>query len=358
MARFHMTQAERPRSCNRGVIRGNGARRHQTSFAFTLVELLVVIAIIGILIALLLPAVQAAREAARRAQCTNNLKQIGLAMHNYDSARKHLPSGWNMHGLTAPEAETTWVVYILPYIEEGAVADLDTGVFGRPGENVALLATTLPAFMVCPTNGEVPLFDNTPTWANFVNARGNYAGNNGFGPMSENSSVASEGNNLPRSHGGQPGVLYMNGEVKLSKITDGTSKTALVSEIITLEERNDHRGVMYYPEGAFYHHGRVTNGKLPNATLLAILPNTSAADRIRIPWCKNGGLRPQAPCIGAFTFWHERHVVMAARSYHPGGVNVLSCDGSVRFVPDTIESDVWLSLSSPAGGESPQGEQF
>ena len=238
----------------------------------------------------------------------------------------------------------------MPYVEEGNAADLNTGVFGFSGTNVALLATQLPSFMVCPSNGEVPLFDNTPTWANFKNARGNYAGNNGFGPMTENSP---DENKLPRPHGGQPGVLYMNSNLKLSKIADGTSKTALVSEIITVEDKNDHRGVMYYPEGAFYHHGRVTNGTLPNATLTAILPNTSAQDRIRNPWCFN--LRPQAPCIAVFQFWNQRQVVMATRSYHPGGVNVLTCDGSVHFVPDTIESDVWLGFSSPAGGESLHG---
>jgi prepilin-type N-terminal cleavage/methylation domain-containing protein/prepilin-type processing-associated H-X9-DG protein len=318
---------------------------------FTLVELLVVIAIIGVLVALLLPAVQAAREAARRAQCINNLKQIGLAMHNYESALKHLPPGWNFQVYGSQDAEKTWVVYVMPYVEEGNAASLDTGVFGFSGTNVALLSTQLPSFMICPSNGPVPLFDNTPTWANFVNARGNYAGNNGFGPMTENSP---DENKLPRPHGGQPGVLYMNSNLKLSKIADGTSKTALASELITVEDRNDHRGVMYYPEGAFYHHGRVTNGTLPNATLTAVPPNTSAQDRIRNPWCFN--LRPQAPCIAVFQFWNQRQVVMAARSYHPGGVHVLTCDGSVHFVSDDIEDAAWLGLSSPAGGESSQGD--
>jgi len=320
---------------------------------FTLVELLVVIAIIGILVALLLPAVQSAREAARRTQCTNNLKQVGLAMHNYESALKHLPPGWNMQVFGSQDAEKTWVVYVMPYVEEGNAAALDTGVFGFSGTNVALLATQLPSFMVCPSNGPVPLFDNTPTWANFLNARGNYAGNNGFGPMTENSP---DENKLPRPHGGQPGVLYMNSNLKLSKIADGTSKTALASELITVEDRNDHRGVMYYPEGAFYHHGRVTNGALPNATLTAILPNTSTQDRIRNPWCFN--LRPPAPCIAVFQYWNQRQVVMAARSYHPGGVNMLTCDSSVHFVPDTVDSDVWLGFGSPTGGESLEGDLF
>jgi prepilin-type N-terminal cleavage/methylation domain-containing protein len=321
--------------------------------AFTLVELLVVIAIIGILIALLLPAVQAAREAARRTQCQNNLKQIGLAIHNYESAQKHLPPGWNMKVFGSQDAEQTWVVYILPYVEEGNAADLNTGVFGFSGTNAALLAVQLPGFMVCPSNGAVPLFDNTPTWPNFKNARGNYAGNNGFGPMTEN---WPDENKLPRPHGGQPGVLYMNSNLKISQIPDGTSKTACVSEIITVEDRNDHRGVMYYPEGPFYHHGRVTNGTLPNATLTAITPNTSAQDRIRNPWCFN--LPPKAPCIAVFQTWDTRQLVMATRSYHPGGVNTLTCDSSVHSVSDNVDSDVWLSFSTPAGGEALQGDLF
>ena len=235
-------------------------------------------------------------------------------MHNYESALKHLPPGWNMHAFGAEDAEKTWVVYIMPYVEEGNAANLNTGVFGFSGTNVALLATQLPSFMVCPSNGPVPLFDNSPTWANFVNARGNYAGNNGFGPMTENSP---DENKLPRPHGGQPGVLYMNSNLKLSKIADGTSKTALVGEIITVEDRNDHRGVMYYPEGAFYHHGRVTNGTLPNATLTAILPNTSAQDRIRNPWCFN--LRPRRRALPSFNFgtsgrwsWRPAAIILAA----------------------------------------------
>jgi prepilin-type processing-associated H-X9-DG protein len=318
-----------------------------------LVELLVVIAIIGTLVALLLPAVQAAREAARRTQCTNNLKQIGLAMHNFESAQKHLPPGWNMHAFAAAGSERTWVVYMMPYAEQGAAAHLDTGIFGFSNTNVALLATQLPSFMVCPSNGEVPLFDNSPTWPNFVNARGNYAGNNGWGPMTENQ--PSE-NNLPRPHGGQPGVLYMNSNLELAKIPDGTSNTALVSELVTVEDKNDHRGVMYYPEGAFYHHGRVTNGTMPNATLTAVLPNTSVQDRIRNPWCFN--LQPQAPCIAVFQLWNQRQLVMATRSYHPGGVNLLTCDGSVHVVADAVDSAVWLAASSPDGAESTSGEIF
>jgi prepilin-type N-terminal cleavage/methylation domain-containing protein len=317
---------------------------------FTLVELLVVIAIIGVLIALLLPAVQAAREAARRAQCTNNEKQIGLAMHNYHSARKYLPPGWNMHGAGTPDREMTWVVYILPYVEETAAAAIDTSIFGQTGQNRELQATRLP-FMVCPSNGPVPLFDNSPTWPDWVIARGNYAGNNGIGPMTENSPVSAEGVNLPRAHGGQTGTLYMNSNLKLTKIIDGTSKTALVSELISVEDRNDHRGVMYYPEGPVYHHGRMVTG-----TLLVVPPNAPAMDRIRTPWCFS--LKPQAPCVGVFPVWSQRQVVMSARSYHPGGINVLSCDGSVHFIRDTVASDVWISFSSSGGGESPSGELY
>jgi prepilin-type N-terminal cleavage/methylation domain-containing protein/prepilin-type processing-associated H-X9-DG protein len=315
----------------------SSARQRQKSAAFTLVELLVVIAIIGVLIALLLPAVQAARESARRAQCVNNLKQLTLAMHNFHSARKHLPPGWTYISTTDALREATWIVHSLPFVEEAALYDVidKLGSFGTPDANPYVRAQRF-GFMTCPTNGAVPNFGPTIDWGNF--GRGNYAGNNGIGPMTENGKEKL----LPRPHGGQTGVLYMNSNLKLTKITDGTSKTVLASEIIALQSENDGRGIMYYPEGPLYQHNQT--------------PNTSVRDWLRNVMCVH--TLPQAPCQTTFTSWDTRQQIMSARSYHTGGVNAALCDGSVRFFRDTIQLDVWKALSSPVGGESVQDDSL
>jgi prepilin-type N-terminal cleavage/methylation domain-containing protein/prepilin-type processing-associated H-X9-DG protein len=305
------------------------------SAGFTLVELLVVIAIIGILIALLLPAVQAARESARRTQCVNNLKQMSLAAHNFHSARKHLPPGWTYISTTAAMREATWIVHCMPFVEEAGLYDVidQLGSFGTPQANPYVRAQRF-GFTTCPSNGPVPNFGPTIDWANF--GRGNYAGNNGIGPMTENGKEKL----LPRPHGGQTGVLYMNSNLKVTKILDGSTKTVLASEIITLQNENDGRGIMFYPEGPLYQHNNP--------------PNTSVKDWLRNVMCVN--TLPMAPCQTTFSSWDTRQLILSARSYHTGGVNAAFCDGSVRFIRDTIQLDVWKAASSPVGGESLQGD--
>ena len=163
--------------------------RHRRGF--TLVELLVVIAIIGILVALLLPAIQAAREAARRTQCTNNLKQIGLAMQMHHDTFKVLPYG---HKIPAPPynnnqdfGEATWIFAILPYMELTAVYDMADPRFGfgsaapapSTTNNAPVVRERLPPFE-CPSNSQV----NNVLWFN-IYTRGSYVANNGIGPMAE-----------------------------------------------------------------------------------------------------------------------------------------------------------------------------
>ena len=301
------------------------------SKGFTLVELLVVIAIIGILIALLLPAVQAAREAARRTHCTNNMKQTGLAFHVHHDAKGSLPMGhfWpeNGNGNTSG-AEATWATYTLPYMELEAVDDLvnwDTG-FGI-WTNVTVTSMEIQN-LLCPSS---PV--SGKAIINGAFARGNYAANNGIGPMQEYCL-----DNLPvmrpvplsdKLSTSTAGTFYLNSKTKIKNMTDGTSKTALLSEI-RLAEGDDYRGILHYPEGPLYHHNHTPNSLIP--------------DQMRYSFCKN---TDDAPCEGSFDRYDQRDLTMTARSYHPGGVNLLMGDGSVRFVNESIDQNTWWAICTP-----------
>ena len=316
---------------------------------FTLVELLVVITIIGILIGLLLPAVQSAREAARRMQCNNNLKQIGLALHLHHEQHGHFPPGhfWPESNLGNRDgAEATWVTYILPYLEQNALYDKinwdrSFGHSAYPPDhvNIDITGQVLPMFL-CPSNQRV-----NPMSVSGVEAyaRGSYVANNGIGPMEDFDLsdlpvvrlVPDTGEESPS----MAGVFYMNSNMTIAQIRDGTSNTAMVSEI-RLAAGNDFRGVLHYPEGPFYHHNYSINDLVP--------------DGIRASFCAN---EPLAPCVGIFSSCNPRLLTMTARSFHPGGVNLLLADGSVRMVGDSIVLKTWQALStpSPAPGEEPLG---
>jgi len=296
---------------------------------FTLVELLVVITIIGILIALLLPAVQAAREAARRAQCLNNLKQIGLAMHMHHEQKGAFPPGWNWPVLNDSScgardgAEATWITYLLPYIEQTALASQidwkkSFGHASYPPDypNLTITKQTLTLFQ-CPSGPKARpmVFSGVECYA-----RGSYAANNGLGPMVESYQPV----------GSRPaGVFYINSNLTAGEIRDGLSNTMFVSEIRLLMG-NDFRGVLHYPEGPLYHY---------NYT-----PNSLTPDEIRSSFCDN---QPEAPCTGAFSSWNPRRLTMTARSYHPGGVQVLLGDGSAHFIQQAIALNVWQALGTP-----------
>jgi len=310
--------------------------RHATGF--TLVELLVVIAIIGILVALLLPAIQAAREAARRTQCTNNLKQIGLAMHMHHDVTKNLPYG---HKIPAPPfnnnqdfGESTWIFAILPYMELNAVYDMADPRFGfgsaapapSTTNNAPVVRERLPPFE-CPSNSQV----NNVLWYN-IYTRGGYVANNGLGPMREWVYIGPGSTNALYA-GRVPGVFYVNSQTRFSDFRDGTPNTALVSEIRVVlggAPNGDQRGVMHYPEGPLYHHNNTPNSMIP--------------DGVRAATCVND---PDAPCVGTYTAWNNRSLTMTARSYHPGGVNVVFGDGNVRVVTDGIDLAVWQALCTP-----------
>ena len=297
---------------------------------FTLGELLVVIAIIGVLVALLLPAVQAAREAARRTQCTNHQKQIALAMHNHHDTLGALPPA--VPGVTPYWGQGTWQVPILPFIEQTALRELyfDYAVANGRNyyhkDNIQGAAGRSIKNLLCPSSTK-----NTSGWP--LNADGS---------TSYHSYVVNYGNtaiveNLQwqvTTYGGftYRGAPFTNGEPrKLRDITDGTSSTLMVSEVI-IGQRKDLRGATWWGPGAGFETSLRPNDTTPDRSW-------SSAD-----WCDPNP--PNPPCAflnGAYLF--------GARSRHPAGVVVALCDGSVRFVANNISATLWNELGTTQGAE-------
>jgi prepilin-type N-terminal cleavage/methylation domain-containing protein len=319
--------------------------------AFTLVELLVVIAIIGILVALLLPAIQAAREAARRAQCQNNIKNASLAVLNYESAKKILPMGTvfpelDANGLvTNPTIQTnvkfgaSWVVSILPYLENQAL--YDSFVFKNPttgapvpmqdAQNIDERGTVLPV-LLCPTDGhnQVKYQGHGGNWA-----RGNYAANLGLGTThtlpTPPGSIQGPGSPAWKSPTAR-GVMGPNCSVTLKQITDGTSKTGMIGEIRAGFNEGDPRG-----SWAFGHvggnllgfHGWGGDDSGPNWC------GPSSDDVGGVTPFDCSGLQLAADCMTCnFGSFDQQ----TTRSMHTGGVFVAMCDGSVQFISDDIET--------------------
>jgi prepilin-type N-terminal cleavage/methylation domain-containing protein len=324
------------------------ARRPATVVArpkdgFTLVELLVVIAIIGILIALLLPAVQAARESARRSQCTNNMRQICVALLNHHDARRVFPQGIYNHVDNPYETyqnRRSWMPDTVAYMEEENLYQLFVAFMNQPGGsalNFPQNVTIIPALM-CPSD---PLGPKLQTYNGGGGTGNGVTNSQGFsgnvvvcvGSGYENPGADANSTNPAMVNG----VLFAQSTIRLRDVIDGTSHTALASEIILSPDTsdNDIRGRYYNP----------THGGVLFSTLYT--PNTSVPDRV--DWCSANPV-PQAPCIPSQGS-DLGNLYMSARSYHPGGVNLGLCDASVRFVSDEIAPLVYNALGSRNGGE-------
>lgn len=309
--------------------------------AFTLVELLVVIAIIGILVALLLPAVQSAREAARRTQCLNNCKQVALACLTYESDYGELPPGYgwfrNPPGANvADEPEWPWSARIFPYVEQQAAYDIIDWEL-NPGFSHRQL---FPALAVRVPSFECPADENASRRWNETRAcdssgkthgRISYAGNFGQGQMEETN------RRRPRT----PGVFGHNYGAPFAKILDGTSNTLLLSELI-VGAGCSVRGAHTYDEGPVF--------------MVDYGPNDPTPDLVR--WCDEANSHRVdfvAPCLHSSgnygTLGQLNMILHTSRSTHPGGVMIATCDGSSRFLNETIDIDVWQALGSPQGGE-------
>ncbi len=300
---------------------------------FTLIELLVVIAIIGVLIALLLPAVQSAREAARRAQCVNNLKQIGLAVHNYHDGLGSLPVG-EIRGSSYSALSQT-----LAFFEQGGL--YNTINFDLRNVDVAnnTARTTQLAVLLCPSEVENPLPDRGAATCYFANKGTNVIWQDPVGPNT----------GLPKANG-----TFVFGEVvRFSGITDGLSNTALFSERVLADGSN---AIVSPLEDVFFPKSAPTTADEALAWCKALDINdlsNQAPVFMGAPWlngqhCYMHSTPPNGRSCGYFTV---NRATMPPSSRHPGGVNMLLGDGSVRFVKQTIALETWRALGTRNGRE-------
>jgi prepilin-type N-terminal cleavage/methylation domain-containing protein len=344
--------------------------------AFTLVELLVVIAIIGILVALLLPAIQAAREAARRSDCINRLRQIVLASHNYESSKKKVPPHGNVGYVgTTPTGGLSALAILLPYMEEQGLQNLvDQDKHWRHDNNQKALTTPLP-FLRCPSGKNVELtYVNTtdnPNATETNNLRSHYVGNMGARPgPNKDATRISDGCGGARARWTFPsetyfqyqctmrgsafgsggtavnGVIYPMSNIDIGDVTDGSSKTIMFGEM----------SWDVGPQEPWLVGSTSNNGPSdPVGSSHGWVYNTK-----NIRWPINGkkyleedgttqpGVDPNDPNNPIYAPLTETSL----GSFHPGGTHVSLCDGSARFLSETVDVELVLRpLASRASGE-------
>ncbi len=322
---------------------------------FTLIELLVVIAIIAILIALLLPAVQQAREAARRTQCRNNLKQIGLALHNYESTFMVFPPGGfsvNRGSGDIPQASTQ--AFILPYIDgsnQYATFDFNYQVNGNT-RNATARVQYIPSFH-CPSEVQAArnlvagIIDANST--NYMQCLGATA-------------VQRPANTQPSP---DHGMFFTNSSTRIGHISDGTSNTAMFAEI--KKGPNSASGSFLNPPFSIVDDYRVATDHAAAFTTAeqTVVPTVDCNNRALRAWAYRGLQYYRDLVVGTY-YTHtltpnsrDRDCIttaatsghLAARSYHVGGVHFVLADGSVRFASDNVDANVWRALGTIRNGE-------
>lgn len=305
---------------------------------FTLVELLVVITIIGIMVGLILPAAQQAREAARRMTCTSNLKQLALAAHNYHGANEQFPTGARVPLIVGdcPTGGTTLFVALLPYFEQENLYekwDYDDNRNNVSGGKNATQAQAIK-ILLCPSDAlpePVELLSNalSPSWSWGYYGMASYGGN--AGRRSVHTGFA------PYPRMTRDGIFYIESNVRIADITDGTSHTLLFGERYHRDPEYDRRMPFVWSGASFMPQwGRwgfvATPGVMGNVTL-----STPAPINYRVP---PGG-----------DFSTVENRACAFGSGHPGGANFAFADGSVRFLRDSLPLPALQALSTRAGSE-------
>jgi prepilin-type N-terminal cleavage/methylation domain-containing protein/prepilin-type processing-associated H-X9-DG protein len=372
------------------------SRSHQ---AFTLIELLVVIAIIAVLIALLLPAVQAAREAARRAQCTNNLKQLGLGVHNYQQSNNAFPILYGNFGNPTPpngpsiangEWPLGWGVGVLPFIEQTQLYNAANYSGGATSIlNQTTVSNVKVAAYVCPSESV-----RTGPWvgSTFINYHANFGGPECISPWSGPIvPMASDPNNIPGQNNAYPYNIANFAPVDFAQISDGTTNTALFSEkliglngfIQTYAGQIPQSRRVSYQTSFTTDIGPTTTGTGGQAMALAFLQACKSVSGTSLPtnpteWsgaCWNGS-HAGTLHFNAYDHWNTPNGlscvagntyggppggfndIITATSNHPGGVNVGFCDGSVKFIKDSIAPNVWWAIGSRNQGEVMSSDQY
>jgi prepilin-type N-terminal cleavage/methylation domain-containing protein len=307
------------------------SRKVARSSGFTLVELLVVIAIIGVLVALLLPAVQAAREAARRSSCSNNTKQIGIALHNYHDTFNTFPAGVLRRAGGTGGFPTNgdvsglglnWLAQLLPFVEQGTLYDrINLNVDWADANNAPYYTTVIKSF-VCPSDPNTGVKWNN-TWA-----RGCYAGNLG----KQNNSTS----HYVNVAGDRKGIFGFGQSANMAAVIDGLSNTVAVWEV--------RAGVAADPRGTWAlgrHGASLVGGCDEVGDCHGINDNTTNGEDIY--GCVAS---PRMPCYAS------GEGQSTPRSAHPAGVNALLGDASTRFVSQTIDINVLRAVNSASGGET------
>jgi prepilin-type N-terminal cleavage/methylation domain-containing protein len=331
-------------------------------FGFTLIELLVAMAIISLLVAILLPAVVSSREAARRAQCTNNLKQIGLAMHDYHDHLGSLPPGvkgccWG-----------TWILFILPYLEQDNLfnswnfagnnrddQEAHGGMFRYGGAANSTVTSTRVETYFCPSdfNNRNGINPGGVTSQNYVANFGNTISNQPPFYLYHGAKLPFLGAPFTDMGAPDPDIIsapqhaITAGTVTFSRIADGLSSTMLISEVV-VGTGGDRRGYSWWGYAAQF-----TGLQPPNSACPDVLQSSS--------YC--GGVPPNPPCTGATgglngDVYVGLGLVNVPRSMHPGAVEVGMADGSVRLIKNSVNVSVFQALSSTMGNEVVSADSY
>ena len=358
--------------------------RARRNGAFTLIELLVVVTIIGILVALLLPAVQNAREQSRRMKCQNNLKQIGTALLGFNNlhgefpASSRWPPGSDIERKNNPDLHQTWVIMILPFLEEGELfSQFNRNVPTTDPRNQPARSRNLSA-MLCPSDpyNDRPFNGSASSQTNNLGdgwARCNYAANAALGYMTDKSRTSECGLPMNAAYDRKGwrddrirGVMGANTSIGSKKMHDGATQTILVAEIRAGIAEFDSRGVWAMAGGctnSLWAHGYCGDDWGPNNNQSLWADDVLACSEI---WAKYGGKEEVARRGMSCSDADWPNVQQTARSCHPGGVYACTADGNVRWINDYIDVSVnnpdyvsvWDRLMLSADGKSISANQF